>query len=103
MIRIASVRKCSICVSRSHPGKGNDQVRFEMCSQALSPKIQCVAPWRDAEFIESFKGRSDLLAYCTKHGIPVDAKPKANYSIDRESVPHLLRVGYARRRQLRTR
>lgn len=62
--------------------KGNDQVRFEMCAQALSPTIKCVAPWRDAEFIESFKGRSDLLAYCTKHGIPVDAKPKANYSID---------------------
>jgi argininosuccinate synthase len=53
-----------------------------MCCQALSPTIKCIAPWRDAEFIESFKGRSDLLAYCTKHGIPVDAKPKANYSID---------------------
>merc|ERR1711953_1582383 len=52
------------------------------CAQALSPTIQCIAPWRDAEFIESFKGRSDLLAYCTKHSIPVDAKPKANYSID---------------------
>jgi argininosuccinate synthase len=48
----------------------------------LSTTIKCVSPWRDAEFIESFKGRSDLLAYCTKHGIPVDAKPKANYSID---------------------
>merc|ERR1711865_503102 len=59
-----------------------DQVRFEMCAQALSPTIKCVAPWRDAEFIESFKGRSDLLGYCEKHGIPVDAKPKANYSID---------------------
>jgi len=23
-----------------------------------------------------------VLAYCTKHGIPVDAKPKTNYSID---------------------
>merc|ERR1712070_1177798 len=27
-------------------------------------------------------GRKDLLAYCEKHSIPVDAKPKANYSID---------------------
>jgi len=53
-----------------------------MCAQALSPTVQCIAPWRDAEFIESFKGRKDLLAYCTKHNIPVDAKPKANYSID---------------------
>jgi argininosuccinate synthase len=53
-----------------------------MCAQALDAKIKTIAPWRDAEFIESFKGRSDLLAYCTKFGIPVDAKPKSNYSID---------------------
>lgn len=69
-------------VAHGATGKGNDQVRFEMCAQALDAKIRTIAPWRDAEFIESFKGRSDLLAYCTKHGIPVDAKPKSNYSID---------------------
>jgi argininosuccinate synthase len=81
MIRIAEQEGATF-VSHGATGKGNDQVRFEMCAQALSPKIGCIAPWRDAEFIESFKGRKDLLAYCTKHGIPVDAKPKANYSID---------------------
>lgn len=81
MIRIAKEEGCSY-IAHGATGKGNDQVRFEMCCQALNPTIQCVAPWRDAEFIESFKGRSDLLAYCQKHGIPVDAKPKANYSID---------------------
>lgn len=69
-------------VAHGATGKGNDQVRFEMCAQALNPNISTVAPWRDAEFIESFKGRTDLLNYCAKHGIPVDAKPKANYSID---------------------
>jgi len=81
MIRIANEEGATF-IAHGATGKGNDQVRFEMCAQALSPTIQCVAPWRDAEFIESFKGRSDLLAYCTKHNIPVDAKPKANYSID---------------------
>lgn len=81
MIRIATEEGATY-IAHGATGKGNDQVRFEMCAQALSPTIQCVAPWRDAEFIESFKGRSDLLAYCTKHGIPVDAKPKANYSVD---------------------
>jgi argininosuccinate synthase len=81
MIRIANEEGAAY-IAHGATGKGNDQVRFEMCAQALSPTIQCVAPWRDAEFIESFKGRKDLLAYCTKHGIPVDAKPKANYSID---------------------
>ena len=58
-----------------------------MCAQALAPDITTIAPWRDPEFIESFKGRKDLLAYCTKHSIPVDAKPKANYSID-ENLYH---------------
>jgi len=81
MIRIATEEGATY-IAHGATGKGNDQVRFEMCAQALSPTIKCVAPWRDAEFIESFKGRSDLLAYCEKHSIPVDAKPKSNYSID---------------------
>jgi argininosuccinate synthase len=81
MIRICNEEGAQF-VAHGATGKGNDQVRFEMCAQALSPTIKCVAPWRDAEFIESFKGRKDLLAYCNKHEIPVDAKPKANYSID---------------------
>jgi argininosuccinate synthase len=81
MVRIAKEEGC-LYIAHGATGKGNDQVRFEMCCQSLNPKIQCIAPWRDSEFIEQFKGRSDLLAYCEKHSIPVDAKPKANYSID---------------------
>ncbi len=86
MIRIAEEEGAQF-IAHGATGKGNDQVRFEMCAQALSPTIGAIAPWRDPEFIESFKGRKDLLAYCTKHGIPVDAKPKANYSID-ENLYH---------------
>mmetsp|Transcript_31112 Transcript_31112/g.52536 ORF Transcript_31112/g.52536 Transcript_31112/m.52536 type:complete len:427 (-) Transcript_31112:186-1466(-) len=63
-------------------GKGNDQVRFEMCAQALDASLSTIAPWRDSEFINSFKGRTDLLAYAAKHNIPVDATPKAPYSLD---------------------
>jgi argininosuccinate synthase len=74
-------------VAHGATGKGNDQVRFEMCAQALAPDITTIAPWRDPEFLESFKGRTDLLNYCAKHGIPVDAKPKANYSVD-ENLYH---------------
>ncbi|KAL7467772.1 hypothetical protein ACHAXS_008026 [Conticribra weissflogii] len=81
MVRIANEEGATY-VAHGATGKGNDQVRFEMCAQALDARMKTIAPWRDAEFIESFKGRSDLLAYCTKHGIPVDAKPKSNYSID---------------------
>ena len=81
MVRIANEEGATY-LAHGATGKGNDQVRFEMCAQALDARMKTIAPWRDAEFIESFKGRSDLLAYCTKHGIPVDAKPKSNYSID---------------------
>jgi argininosuccinate synthase len=86
MMRIATEEGAQF-IAHGATGKGNDQVRFEMSAQALNPMIRCIAPWRDAEFIESFKGRTDLLNYCAKHGIPVDAKPKANYSVD-ENLYH---------------
>jgi|EP01040_Poterioochromonas_malhamensis_P000651 argininosuccinate synthase len=63
-------------------GKGNDQVRFEMSAIALDATLKTIAPWRDAEFLEKFKGRTDLLAYAAQHNIPVDATPKAPYSLD---------------------
>ena len=74
-------------VSHGATGKGNDQVRFEMCAQALDPNITTIAPWRDAEFLEKFKGRGDLIAYAKQHGIPVSSTPKAPYSID-ENLYH---------------
>ena len=69
-------------VAHGATGKGNDQVRFEMCAQALDATLKTIAPWRDPEFIEKFKGRTDLLAYASAHNIPVDATPKAPYSLD---------------------
>lgn len=63
-------------------GKGNDQVRFEMCAIALNATLKTIAPWRDTEFLEKFKGRTDLLAYAAAHNIPVDATPTAPYSLD---------------------
>lgn len=67
-------------------GKGNDQVRFELTALALHPQITVVAPWRTWDM----KGRSDLIAYCEKHKIPVEVTRKKPYSIDR----NLLHVSY---------
>lgn len=67
-------------------GKGNDQVRFELTYYALQPDIKVVAPWREWEF----KGRSDLMAYCAKHGIPVTASAEKPYSMDR----NLMHISY---------
>ena len=73
-------------VAHGATGKGNDQVRFELTYYALEPDIKVVAPWREWEF----KGRSDLIAYCERHDIPVKATHAQPYSTDR----NLMHVSY---------
>jgi argininosuccinate synthase len=46
-------------------------VRFELCAQALDATITTIAPWREPEFLERFKGRTDLLDYAAAHNIQV--------------------------------
>ena len=48
----------------------------------MDASLKTIAPWRDPEFLEKFKGRTDLLAYAALHKIPVDATPKSPYSLD---------------------
>ncbi|PTX99355.1 argininosuccinate synthase [Verrucomicrobia bacterium LW23] len=66
-------------IAHGATGKGNDQVRFELTFAALAPHVQIIAPWRTWEF----KGRSDLIAYAEKHGIPVPVTAAKPYSMDR--------------------
>ena len=73
-------------VAHGATGKGNDQVRFELTYYALEPSIEVVAPWREWEF----KGRSDLIAYCERHDIPIKATAEKPYSTDR----NLMHVSY---------
>ena len=75
-------------VSHGATGKGNDQVRFELAYYALNPKIKVFAPWKNKEFLESFKGRTDLLNYAEKKGIPVKATLKKPYSED-DNLMHI--------------
>ena len=73
-------------VAHGATGKGNDQVRFELTYYALQPDIKVIALWREWEF----KGRADLIAYCSKHGIPVTATAEKPYSTDR----NLMHISY---------
>jgi len=75
-------------VAHGSTGKGNDQVRFELSYYALNPDIKVIAPWRDPEFLEQFKGRTDLLAFAKQHGIEVTASKKRPYSED-ENLMHI--------------
>ena len=69
-------------------GKGNDQCRFQLAAEALDPKVEVIAPWRDAEFRRQFPGRSEMIAYCDEKGIPVKASTAKPYSSD-ENCLHI--------------
>ncbi len=60
-------------------GKGNDQVRFEHCFQALAPELKVIAPWREW----TLKSREDCLDYAEAHGIQVEASRTKIHSRDR--------------------
>uniref|UniRef100_A0A673N9C6 Argininosuccinate synthase n=1 Tax=Sinocyclocheilus rhinocerous TaxID=307959 RepID=A0A673N9C6_9TELE len=77
-------------VSHGATGKGNDQIRFELTCYALYPQVQIIAPWRIPEFYSRFRGRTDLMEYAEKHGIPVPVTPKAPWSMD----ANLMHISY---------
>jgi argininosuccinate synthase len=74
-------------VAHGATGKGNDQVRFELAFAALAPKLKVIAPWKEREFLDRFQGRSDLLAFAQKEGIPVEATVDKPFSSD-ENLMH---------------
>ncbi|HXW86003.1 MAG TPA: argininosuccinate synthase, partial [Candidatus Bathyarchaeia archaeon] len=80
-VAIAKAENATI-LAHGATAKGNDQIRFELAYYALMPEAKIYAPWKDPEFFEQFKGRSDLLAYAEKHGIPVSSTKQKPYSID---------------------
>jgi argininosuccinate synthase len=75
-------------VAHGATGKGNDQVRFELCYYALKPDIKVISPWKDKEFLQTFKGRTDLLNYASEKNIPVKASIAKPYSED-ENLMHI--------------
>ena len=69
-------------------GKGNDQCRFQLAAEALDPTVQVIAPWRMEKFRSTFPGRSEMIAYCEQHQIPVKASVEKPYSSD-ENCLHI--------------
>ena len=67
-------------VAHGATGKGNDQVRFELCYYALNPHIKIIAPWREWDF----QGRQDLIKYAESRQIPIakDKRGEAPFSVD---------------------
>ena len=70
-------------IAHGATGKGNDQVRFELTAAALAPELKVIAPWREERFRAKFPGRQEMIDYCEKMGISVQATAKKPYSSDR--------------------
>jgi len=75
-------------VAHGATGKGNDQVRFELTYAALAPHLKVISPWKDPEFLQNFKGRTDLINYAKSKGIPIKASVEKPYSED-ENLMHI--------------
>src|SRR5438445_12574185 len=89
MVEIAKKEKAD-AIAHGATGKGNDQVRFELTAAALAPDLQVIAPWRDESFRAEFPGRQEMIDYCARHKIPVQASAKRPFSMDR----NLLHISY---------
>ncbi|AWM36196.1 Argininosuccinate synthase [Gemmata obscuriglobus] len=80
---IPEMRKRGATVlSHGATGRGNDQVRFQLCTNMLAPEVTVYAPWRDREFLKRFPGRSEMIDYCNGHKLPIKASKSAPYSTD---------------------
>ena len=89
MVEIAKKEKAD-AIAHGATGKGNDQVRFELTAAALAPGIKIIAPWRMDEFRGEFPGRKEMIDYCARHKVPVQASASKPYSMDR----NLLHISY---------
>lgn len=64
-------------VAHGCTGKGNDQVRFDLCTTALAPDLQVLAPARVWNMT-----REEEIAYARERGIPVPVTDGSPYSTD---------------------
>ncbi|MFN8450684.1 MAG: argininosuccinate synthase [Anaerolineae bacterium] len=87
MVEIAELEGAD-AVAHGCTGKGNDQVRFEVTTMALNPKLKTIAPWREWDI----RSREDALAYAEEFNIPVTSTLRSIYSRDR-NLFHLSHEG----------
>jgi argininosuccinate synthase len=76
LVRIAELEGAT-AIAHGCTGKGNDQVRLDVSSRALNPKIRVIAPAREWGMT-----RPDEIEYARARGIPVPATIESPYSTD---------------------
>src|SRR5213593_500808 len=70
-------REGATSIAHGCTGKGNDQVRFDLCTTALAPDLQVIAPARVWGMT-----REQEIAYAKEHAIPVPVDRGSPYSTD---------------------
>lgn len=75
-------------IAHGATGKGNDQVRFELTTMALDPRLAIIAPWREWDI----RSREDAILYAKAHNVPIPVTEKSIYSRDR-NLWHLSHEG----------
>lgn len=78
LVKVAHKQRAKY-IAHGCSGKGNDQVRIEVSSMILDPKLKIIAPLR----IWELKTREQEIKYLQKNRIPIDVTKKRPYSIDR--------------------
>jgi len=77
MVKLAR-REGATALAHGCSGKGNDQLRFELSWNALSPESKIISPLREWEF----KSRDEEIDYAKKKKIKISVTKKRPYSID---------------------
>jgi len=76
-------------VAHGCTGKGNDQVRFEVGIQSLSPELKCIAPVRDYGMT-----RDKAIAFAEANTLPIETTKKNPYSIDQNLWGRAVETGF---------
>ena len=76
LVEIAEIEQAT-AVAHGCTGKGNDQVRLDVTTRALNPKLKVIAPARDWGMT-----RPEEIEYARKRGVPVPATVSSPYSTD---------------------
>ena len=76
-------------VSHGCTGKGNDQVRFEVGTNALAPELKVIAPVRDYAWT-----REKAIVWAEEHDLPIDVNKKSPYSIDQNVWGRAVETGF---------
>ena len=76
LVEIAGIEQAT-AVAHGCTGKGNDQVRLDVTTRALNPRLKVIAPARDWGMT-----RPEEIEYARKRNVPVPATVDSPYSTD---------------------